>query len=66
MQLGEKLRYLREVEGTLRGLGREMTQQEIVRAVAEGAEEVDFAVLSFADREWREAAPHQRYPDVVS
>src|SRR6059058_454407 len=34
MKLGEKLRYLREVEGTLRGLGREMTQQEIVRAIA--------------------------------
>jgi transcriptional regulator with XRE-family HTH domain len=33
MSLGEKIRYLREVEGTLRGLGREMTQQEIVRAV---------------------------------
>ncbi len=33
MRLGEKLRYLREVEGTLRGLGREMTQQEVVRAV---------------------------------
>ncbi|MGI8988704.1 MAG: helix-turn-helix domain-containing protein [Bryobacteraceae bacterium] len=33
MRLGEKLRYLREVEGALRDLGREMTQQEIVRAV---------------------------------
>ena len=33
MRLGEKLRYLREVEGTLRGLGREMTQQEVVRAL---------------------------------
>jgi len=33
MRLGEKIRYLRSVEGTLRGLGREMTQQEIVRAV---------------------------------
>lgn len=33
MRLGEKIRYLREVEGALRGLGREMTQQEIVRAV---------------------------------
>jgi transcriptional regulator with XRE-family HTH domain len=33
MKLGDKLRYLREVEGTLRGMGREMTQQEIVRAV---------------------------------
>jgi transcriptional regulator with XRE-family HTH domain len=33
MKLGDKIRYLREVEGTLRGLGREMTQQEIVRAI---------------------------------
>ena len=31
MTLGEKVRYLREVEGVLRGLGREMTQQETVR-----------------------------------
>ncbi len=34
MKLGEKIRYLRMVEGTLRGLGREMTQQEVVRALA--------------------------------
>lgn len=33
MKLGEKIRYLREVEGTLRGLGREMTQQEVVAAL---------------------------------
>ena len=33
MNLGSKLRYLREVEGTLRGLGRAMTQQEIVRCI---------------------------------
>jgi transcriptional regulator with XRE-family HTH domain len=33
MKLGDKIRYLREVEGTLRGMGREMTQQEIVRAI---------------------------------
>src|SRR5881392_866783 len=33
MRLGGKLRYLREVEGTLRGLGRAMTQQEIVRSI---------------------------------
>jgi transcriptional regulator with XRE-family HTH domain len=33
MTLGEKLRYLRQVEGTLRGLEREMTQQEVVRAI---------------------------------
>lgn len=34
MRLGQKLRYLRLMEGTLRGLGREMTQQEVVRAMA--------------------------------
>ena len=33
MTLGEKLRYLREVEGALRGLDRAMTQQELVRAI---------------------------------
>ena len=33
MTLGEKLRYLREVEGALRGLDREMTQQDVVRAM---------------------------------
>src|SRR5215475_2472404 len=33
MDLGHKLKYLREVEGTLRGLGRAMTQQEIVRSI---------------------------------
>ena len=33
MKLGEKLRYLREVEGSLRGLGRAMTQQELMRAI---------------------------------
>ncbi len=35
MKLGEKLRYLRLVEGTLRGLGREMTQQELARSLKE-------------------------------
>src|SRR6202051_3523102 len=33
MTVGEKIRYLREVEGSLRGLGRPMTQLEIVRAI---------------------------------
>jgi transcriptional regulator with XRE-family HTH domain len=33
LKLGEKIRYLREVEGSLRGLGRPMTQLEIVRAI---------------------------------
>jgi len=33
MKLGEKIRYLREVEGSLRGLGRPMTQQDLVKAI---------------------------------
>src|ERR1700743_505426 len=33
MKLGEKIRYLREVEGALRGFDRAMTQQEVVRAI---------------------------------
>ena len=33
MTLGEKIKYLRQMEGTLRGLGREMTQLETVRAI---------------------------------
>jgi transcriptional regulator with XRE-family HTH domain len=32
MKLGQKIRYLRYAEGILRGLGREMTQSEVVRA----------------------------------
>ena len=34
MTLGEKLRSLRQVEGELRGLGRDMSQQQVVRALA--------------------------------
>jgi transcriptional regulator with XRE-family HTH domain len=33
MKLADKIRYLRDVEGNLRGLGRAMTQQELVRAI---------------------------------
>jgi transcriptional regulator with XRE-family HTH domain len=33
MNLGGKIRYMREIEGTLRGMGREMTQLEVVRAI---------------------------------
>jgi transcriptional regulator with XRE-family HTH domain len=35
MNVGEKLRYLRSVEGTLRGAGREMTQQAVCDAIAD-------------------------------
>ena len=34
MKLADKILYLREVEGSLRGMGRAMTQQELVRAIA--------------------------------
>ena len=33
MTLGEKIRYLREVEGSLRGLGHPMTQLELIKAI---------------------------------
>ena len=33
MTVAEKLRYLRFVEGQMRGLGREMTQKEVVAAI---------------------------------
>ena len=56
MRLGEKLRYLREVEGTLRGLDREMTQQEVVRAIKSELKTVHQPVLSVADRKRRR--PH--------
>ena len=35
MTIAEKIRYLRTVEGRLRGLEREMTQKEVVSAIAE-------------------------------
>ena len=33
MTLGDKIRYLREVEGSLRDLGRPMTQLELIKAI---------------------------------
>jgi transcriptional regulator with XRE-family HTH domain len=33
MKLGEKLRYLREVEGALRGIPRELSQLEVARLI---------------------------------
>src|SRR5215470_10260142 len=41
MKLCDKIRYLREVEGQLRGLGRAMTQGEVVRAIREEMGEED-------------------------
>ena len=34
MTLGEKMRYLREVEGTLRGFNREISQLELAKLIA--------------------------------
>jgi transcriptional regulator with XRE-family HTH domain len=39
MKLCDKIRYLREVEGNLRGIGRAMTQGELVRAIREEMDE---------------------------
>jgi transcriptional regulator with XRE-family HTH domain len=39
MNLAEKLKHLREVEGELRGLNRPMTQMEIVKAMNEELDE---------------------------
>lgn len=39
MNLSEKIKHLREVEGDIRGLGRAMTQMEVVRAMQEEMDE---------------------------
>jgi len=48
MKLSDKIRYLREVEGSLRGLDQAMTQQELVRAIAEetGGKSISQSYLS--------------------
>ena len=47
MKLSDKIRYLREVEGSLRGLDRAMTQQELVRAIEqEGSGKISQSYLS--------------------
>ena len=62
MNLGEKLRTLRQMEGTLRGLGREMTQQEMVARHPQRKPGIDQPVLSVADREWKPPSSDQRHP----
>jgi len=47
MNLSEKIKHLREVEGELRGLNRPMTQMEVVSAMAdEGNGSISQAYLS--------------------
>src|ERR1700734_4006312 len=56
MKLGENIRYLREVEGSVRGLDRAMTQQELVRAIRA---EMDTAVSqSYLSQIESGARPH--------
>ena len=47
MNLSEKIKHLREVEGELRGLNRPMTQMEVVKAMQEELNEsISLAYLS--------------------
>ncbi len=47
MKLCDKLKYLREVEGSLRGMHRAMTQQELMKAIAaEMGESISQSYLS--------------------
>ena len=47
IKLGEKIRYLREVEGSLRGLNRAMSQLELTRAIeAETGSKISQSYLS--------------------
>src|SRR5436190_48422 len=47
MKLGDKLRSLRAVEGSLRGLGRSMTQQELAAAMQSEVRAIDAKVDSW-------------------
>ena len=46
MTLAEKIRYLREVEGSLRGLDRAMTQQEVVHSMTDQGKGISQSYLS--------------------
>ena len=61
MKLGEKIRYLREVEGSLRGLDRAMSQQELVRAIEARDRLEAEPELPLADRKRRAAPPDQHH-----
>ena len=58
MKLGEKIRYLREVEGSLRGLNRPMTQLELVRALREELGEGNSISQSYLSQIENGARPH--------
>jgi len=51
MTLGEKIRYLREVEGSLRGLDRPLTQQELMKGIrSETGKAISQSYLSQIER----------------
>jgi transcriptional regulator with XRE-family HTH domain len=58
MKLGEKIRYLREVEGSLRGLERAMTQQELVRAIRDEMGKGNTISQSYLSQIENGARPH--------
>jgi len=60
MTLAQKLRQLRQLEGDLRGLGRELTQSELVRAIkAELAETISQSYLSLIEKGSRKHLSHE-------
>jgi transcriptional regulator with XRE-family HTH domain len=58
VKLGEKIRYLREVEGSLRGFGRPMTQLELVRAIREELGKGNTISQSYLSQIENGARPH--------
>src|SRR5271155_2768654 len=51
MTLGEKIRYLREVEGSLRGMNRPLTQQDWMKGIqAETGKKISQSYLSQIER----------------
>ena len=60
MELGQKLYLLRHLEGHLRGLGRELTQVEVVRAIkAELNEDISQSYLSLIENGTRPHLSHE-------
>src|SRR5690349_12004620 len=59
MTLGQKLRQLRQLEGELRGLGRELSQSELVRALrAETGRTISQSYLSLIEKGARQHLSH--------
>src|ERR1043165_2833413 len=60
MTLGQKLRQLRSLEGELRGMGRELTQTELVRAIkAELGQTISQSYLSLIEKGSRKHLSHE-------